>query len=65
MTIDIITYTEEQFARLNGEQLNEVRKAQVAKNRLFERLQKEKADEKYKLVKAGIFRSGIWDAICS
>ena len=65
MTIDIITYTEEQFARLNGEQLNEVRKAQVAKNRLFERLQKEKADEKYKLVKAGIFRSGIWDAICT
>ena len=64
MTIDVINYTDEQFAKLNSEQLLEVRKVQTAKNRLLRRLEEEKLAEKYRLVKAGIFRSGIWKNLC-
>ena len=65
MTIDVINYTEEQFAKLNSEQLLEVRKVQTAKNRLLRRLEEEKLKEKYRLVKAGIFRSQIWNQLCA
>jgi hypothetical protein len=65
MTIDVINYTEEQYAKLNSEQLLEVRKVQTAKNRLLRRLEEEKLAEKYRLVKAGIFRSGIWGKLCA
>ncbi|MBQ2740783.1 MAG: hypothetical protein IJF39_04095 [Clostridia bacterium] len=65
MTIDVINYTEEQFAKLNSEQLLEVRKVQTSKNRLLRRLEEEKLAEKYRLVKAGIFRSGIWENLCA
>lgn len=64
MTIDVINYTEEQFAKLNSEQLLQVSKVQASKNRLFRRLEEKKLSEKYRLVKAGIFRSEIWDKIC-
>ena len=56
MTIDVINYTEEQFAKLNSEQLLEVRRVQTSKNRLERRLEEKKLSEKYRLVKAGIFR---------
>ena len=65
MTIDVINYTDEQFAKLNSEQLLEVRKVQTAKNRLLRRLEEEKLAEKYRLVKAGVFRSGIWENLCA
>lgn len=65
MTIDVINYTEEQFAKLNSEQLLEVRKVQTSKNRLLRRLEEEKLAEKYRLVKAGIFRSEIWKNLCA
>jgi hypothetical protein len=65
MTIDVIHYTEEQYAQLNSEQLLEVRKVQTSKNRLLRRLEEEKLSEKYRLVKAGIFRSEIWENICA
>ena len=64
MTIDIINYTEEQFAKLNSEQLLQVSKVHTSKNRLLRRLEEKKLSEKYRLVKAGIFRSGIWEKIC-
>ena len=64
MTIDVINYTEEQFAKLNSEQLLQVSKVQTSKNRLLRRLEEKKLSEKYRLVKAGIFRSGIWEKIC-
>lgn len=57
MTIDIITFTDKQFAGLTTEQLLEVKEAQARKNELAleceERLQK----EKNKLIKNGIFQS--------
>ena len=65
MTIDVINYTDEQFAKLNSEQLMEVRKVQTAKNRLLRRLEEEKLAEKYRLIKAGIFRSQIWENLCN
>lgn len=64
MTIDIITYTQEQFAKLSGEQLLEVKKAQATKNRLLRRMEEEKLNAKYRLVKAGIFRSCIYEKVC-
>ncbi len=64
MTIDVINYTEEQFAKLNSEQLLEVRRVQTAKNRLERKLEEKKLSEKYRLVKAGIFRSEIWQKLC-
>ena len=39
MKIDIISYTDEQFAQLTEEQLLEVRSAQLKKNRLDRKLE--------------------------
>lgn len=65
MTIDIINYTDDQFANLNDEQLMEVKKAQGTKNRLSRKLAAAKLAERYRLTKAGIFHSKIFDKICS
>ncbi len=65
MTIDIISYTDEQFAALTEEQILEIESVQLKKNRLTERLKEEKRKEKFKLLKAGVFRSGIWEKICT
>ena len=65
MTIDVMTYTMEQFARLTNEQLLEVKKAQGTKDRLLRRLNEKKESEKYRLVKAGIFHSRIWEKLCA
>lgn len=64
MTIDVISYTQEQFAKLNGEQLMEVKKAQATKDRLLRRLEQDKIKVKYSLVRAGTFRSCIYEKIC-
>lgn len=64
MVIDIISFTDEQIAGLTPEQVEEIRNAQIRKNRLTETLNKNKEKEKYKLVKRGIFRSGIFEKIC-
>jgi hypothetical protein len=64
MTIDIIQYTSEQFALLNSEQINEIKRVQSVKNRLTRRLTENRLKEKYRLSKAGIFRSGIWQKLC-
>lgn len=64
MEIDIIKYQTDQYASLNSEQLLEVKKAQATKNRLLRRLNEKKLAEKYRLVKAGIFHSKIWEKLC-
>ena len=46
MTIDIISYTDAQFAELSEEQLLEVKSAQLKKNRLDVQLQEKKLNEK-------------------
>ena len=64
MTIDIINYTQEQFSLLNSEQIQEIKRVQSVKDRLQRRLIDKKVSEKYRLSKAGIFRSKIWELIC-
>ena len=65
MTIDIINYTQEQFSKLNSEQIQEVKRVQSVKDRLARKLEERKEKEKYRLSKAGIYRSAIWENICS
>lgn len=65
MTIDIISYTDEQFAELSEEQILEVKSVQLRKNRLAESLKEKKRKEKFRLLKAGIFRSAVWEKICA
>ena len=64
MIIDVISYTDEQFASLSVEQLEQVREAQMKKNKLTAKLEKEKAEEKFRLVEQGIFLSSIWRLYC-
>lgn len=65
MTIDIINYTSEQFAALSTEQILEVKRVQLSKNRLTRKLEEKKKSEKFRLLAAGIFCSEIWNAICA
>ncbi len=64
MTIDIINYTDEQFAELTEEQILEVEEAQLRKNRLTARLEEDKRREKYRLLEAGVFRSPVYEKLC-
>ena len=64
MTIDIITYTDEQFAALSEEQLLEVKTAQQKKDKMFVTLQENKEKEKHRLIKNGVFLSGVWAKYC-
>lgn len=64
MTIDIIQYTPEQFAELSSEEIMEVKRVQLSKNRLARNLEEKKRAAKYKLVAAGTYRSNIWQEIC-
>lgn len=64
MTIDIISFTSEQFARLSEEQVLQVRSAQAKKNRLDRELAANKESEKYRLIKNGVFLSEIWERYC-
>lgn len=52
MEIDIISYTDEQFASMTDEQILEVENVQLKKNRLTERLKEKKRGEKFRLLKA-------------
>lgn len=65
MTIDIISYTDEQFALLTAEQLLEVKSAQLKKNRLDRQLEEDKLKEKYRLGERGILISEIWEQYCA
>lgn len=65
MEIDIITFTDEQYATLTETQLQEVYKAQEKKDKLTWKLEEEKREEKHRLLKNGTFVSGIWEAYCT
>lgn len=65
MNIDIITFTNEQYATLNEAQLKEVYEAQVKKDRLGWKRDEDMQKEKYRLVKNGTFASQIWSAYCA
>ena len=64
MNIDIINYTQEQFSKLNSEQIQEIKRVQTVKDRLLRKLSDKKLSEKYRLAKAGILRSNIWELLC-
>lgn len=57
MTIDIIAFTDLQFACLTTEQLLEIKEAQRRKNDLTLKCEEELLQEKNKLVRNGIFQS--------
>ena len=63
MTIDIITYTDEQYATLTLEQLKEIREAQLKKDRLTIELEEEIQTQKDALVRKGIFNSALFQLI--
>lgn len=65
MTIDIISYTDAQFAALTEEQILEVQAAQLKKNALDIKLAEDIKREKYHLIDNGTFRSGIWSMVKS
>lgn len=65
MKIDVITFTDEQYATLTETQLQEVYKAQEKKDKLTWKLEEKKREEKNRLVKNGTFVSGIWEAYCN
>jgi hypothetical protein len=64
LTIDIIPFTDEQFAALTEEQILEIKSAQLEKNRLQRALTEAKLKEKHRLIDRGIFLSGTWAAYC-
>ena len=60
MIIDIINYTDEQYAKLSEEQILEVQSAQLKKNKLLTKMQAELDKEKHRLVKNGVYFSKIF-----
>ena len=65
MTIDIIAFTDAQYAALNEVQLQEVINAQTRKDNMTKALEEKKRKEKFRLIKNGVFRSGIYNALCT
>ena len=63
MTIDIVTYTDEQYAAMTQEQLKEVRDAQTEKDELKIELEDTLKAERAALVKKGIFNSNLYQMI--
>ena len=61
MIIDIISYTDEQYANLTATQLQEIREAQSQKNYLERQLRDRIQKEKDKLIKNGIFNSKLFE----
>ena len=64
MTIDIISFTNEQFAALDGEQILQIKEAQVKKNKLDRKLQEDMLNEKHRLLDNGTYLSQMWDKYC-
>ena len=65
MTIDIITFTDEQFAALSEAQIQEIKNVQTEKDELTAALAEKKSKEKYRLLENGIYRSGIYKLIAA
>ena len=64
MIIDIIHYTDEQYAALTEEQLLEIKSAQLKKDTLIRKLEKDKALFRQKLVENGIYLSNAYFLEC-
>ena len=64
MTIDIISFTDDQFARLTDEQLVEVRNVQLKKNRLLRALEEDKKQVKYTMLKKGTYVGASYEKAC-
>ena len=60
MKIDIISYSDAQYATFTEEQIQEIKAAQLEKNRLDRALAEAKLKEKNRLIDRGIFLSKIW-----
>ncbi|MBR2375927.1 MAG: hypothetical protein IKA88_06535 [Clostridia bacterium] len=60
MEIDIISYTDGQYAALNDEQIQEIRSAQSKKNALQRNLEKAIEKEKYRFTENGTLISKLW-----
>lgn len=63
MDIDIISYSSAQYAQLSEEQLQEVKAAQVKKNRLTVKMTEEIRKEKARLVGNGTYLSPISELV--
>ena len=61
MYIDIVDYTPDQFSRLTDSQRVKIYEAQAKHNRIKEKMQAALRAERDKLIKNGIFHSGIWE----
>ena len=61
MKIDIITYTDAQYAVLTEEQLLEIKSAQLKKDRLDARREEALLKEKLRLIDNGTYLSAIWE----
>lgn len=57
MTIDIITFSDTQFALLSAEQIERVQNAQIRKDNWEREMEQRLQREKHRLVKNGIFNS--------
>lgn len=60
MEIDIISYTDEQYALLGEEQLLQVQEAQLKKNELVRALENTLQRERERLIGNGMILSSIW-----
>ena len=65
MTIDIISYTEEQYAVLPEAHILEIQNAQLKKNRLIRKLEEDKQKAKEQLIENGTFLSELWAQRCA
>ncbi len=63
MTIDIIEYTEDQFAALSTEKLIEIRAAQKKKDELTAALQEQIAKERRNLIDRGAYPSDVFEKL--
>ncbi len=63
MTIDIIEYSELQYAALSSEKLEKIRAAQLKKDKLLQTLAARLKEEKQRLIDGGIFPSTMYAAL--
>ena len=61
MTIDIISYTDDQYANLTDDHILEVRSAQLKKNTLEKKLAEKLRAERHKFIKNGMLLSKPWE----
>ena len=63
MKIDIVDFSESQFAVMSMEKLREIRSAQVKKDRMTAELEKRIEEERKKLIDKGVYPSDVLEKI--